>query len=154
MTFEELKQIVNDSLEELRRMDAYLLEHNLNERSISHKLSCYIGKRIEDWDVDAEYNRNMDDQKRLTPSDKSGVMPDIIVHRRGQNNYNGTEENNLLVIEIKKIPTASERKKDILKLKKFIKNSPYHYKYGAFIAFDGSEMEWFCRDSKNLDCEE
>lgn len=88
----------------------------------------------------------MNDQKRLNPNDRNGVMPDIIIHQRGKNNDNGTEDNNLLVIEIKKIPTESERKKDISKIKRFIKNAPYHYKYGVFIAFDGTEIEWFCRD--------
>lgn len=146
MTFEQLKQIIDDSIEELKIKDAYLLEHDLNERSISHKLSCYIGKRIDGWDVDAEYNRNMNDQKRLSPTDKHGVMPDIIIHKRGKNNDNGIEDNNLLVVEVKKTPNEKQKKNDISKLKRFIKNRPYCYKFGAFIAFDGSEIEWFTRE--------
>ncbi|MBV5278437.1 MAG: hypothetical protein J0647_05305 [Campylobacteraceae bacterium] len=146
MTLENLKIIVSEAINELKAKDKYLLDHNVNERSISHKLACYIGKRIDGWHVDAEYNRNMDDQKRLISTDKYGVMPDIIIHRRGHNNDTTTENNNLLVIEIKKTPTEKQKRNDILKLKQFIKNPPYFYKFGAFIAFDGSDIEWFSRE--------
>src|SRR5690348_12399807 len=93
---EELQQKVKAAIERLLNQDAYLLEHDVNERSISHKLATYLQIEIGDeWDVDCEYNRDHDDAKRLGSlsaysesvviSDTSAktVFPDIIIHHRG-----------------------------------------------------------------------
>jgi hypothetical protein len=116
-------------------LDSYLLNNNLNERTISHKLGCYLSYDFSGWDVDCEYNRNHDNIKRLDFSveqvasdDTTGktVFPDIIIHRRA------TDEN-LLVIEIKKDALQEDQEKDLNKIAKFIEQ--LSYKYGLFINF-------------------
>lgn len=49
----------------LSRSDAYLLKHNLSERSITHKLAEHYQQLFYEWDVDCEYNRNLDKNKKI-----------------------------------------------------------------------------------------
>ncbi len=144
MTLENLKIIIDEAINEFILRDSYLLEHDVHEQAISHKLACYIGKRIDGWDVDAEYNRNLQRPKSLSSCGR--VRPDILVHRRGLNNDGDTKDNNLLIIEVKKSPSPKDRSDDIKIIQAFINEYPYFYKYGVFIAFDGSEIEWFSRE--------
>lgn len=46
--------------------DRYLLENNLNERAITHKLAEYYQLLFREWNVDCEYNRNLGKPKELT----------------------------------------------------------------------------------------
>ena len=167
MTFEELKQILWQAIDKLYKKDSYLFEGKVSERAISHKLACYITelvpkkKKNSGWHVDAEYNRNVEAPKTLTFDDKDTcVVPDILIHRRGLNNDGDIKDNNLLVIEIKKNAKRSGQEKDIDKIKAFVNDYPYCYKYGLFINFKTRVKTtthlsyWFCRDSENLDCEE
>lgn len=155
MDRKELDEILNAALDELIQRDIYLIEQDANERAITNKLCCYINNRIlprneGGWDVDAEYNRNWGKPKAL-PS--GNVIPDIIIHRRGENNTNRTEENNLLIIELKKNPTNNERNEDRNKIKAFIAEEPFNYCFGAFISLTYTdiakyEIEWFEREVK------
>jgi len=144
MTLENLKSIIDEAINEFILRDSYLLEHNVHEQAISHKLACYIGKRIDGWHVDAEYNRNLQRPKSLSSCGR--VRPDILIHRRGLNNDGNTKDNNLLIIEVKKSPLQQDKDADTKIIQAFINEYPYFYKYGAFIAFDGSEIKWFTRD--------
>ena len=79
--------------------DRYLLDNDVHEVTISHKLAEYLQYQFPDMNVDCEYNRqvppdNGDNIKRRSDTGDR-VRPDIIVHKRGSN------ENNCLVIEIK-----------------------------------------------------
>ena len=129
---EKVAQAMHASLVRLLDQDAYLLEKDVNERSITHRLAMYMQNEFAGWDVDAEYNRNHDDKKvipkaELIPSDDLNgqtVFPDIIVHRRG------TDEN-LLVVEVKKTSNPEPTEKDLDKLgrlKDFLE-----YRYALFI---------------------
>ena len=144
MTFENLKIILTEAINELTEKDSYLLEHDVHEQAISHKLACYIGNRIHGWNVDAEYNRNLNLPKSLSSCGR--IRPDILIHRRGLNNDGDSKDNNLLIIEVKKNPSLQEREADIKIIKAFINEYPYFYKFGAFIAFDGSAVEWLERE--------
>ncbi len=144
MTLENLKIIIHEAINEFILRDSYLLEHDVHEQAISHKLACYVGKRIDGWHVDAEYNRNLQRPKSLSSCGR--VRPDILIHRRGLNNDGDTKDNNLLIIEVKKSPSQQDKDADTNIIQAFINEYPYFYKYGAFIAFDGSETEWFSRD--------
>jgi hypothetical protein len=108
--------------------------------------------------VDCEYNRHEDKEKRLGDDKKMlellqqkynaeqlekklddtnaiTVYPDIILHKRGIDEYDE------LVIEIKKASNTDkwQRQFDLEKLKAFTKQSyenphtSYHYKYGLFL---------------------
>jgi hypothetical protein len=100
------------ALTNLEKHDAYLFTVDANERSITHHLAKYLELEIRkipslcNLDVDAEYNRNGVDAKKLLnlyntisadDTQASTVFPDIVVHKRG------TNDNNLLVVEAKKI---------------------------------------------------
>ncbi len=112
------------ALELLLRLDAYLFETDVNERSISHKFVSYLQEEFKGWDVDCEYNRDHHDPKILNlpgisslevrPDDVQAktVYPDIIVHHRGT-------EDNLLVIEIKKANNPESIDFDMLELKEY-----------------------------------
>ena len=103
MEKEEIKKIIEDSLEDFFIKDQDLIEVNANERSISHKIAEYIQKRVPEWNVDCEYNRSVDYQdggkdipKRLqslvrniktNDTEGSTVFPDIIIHKRRKKEY-------------------------------------------------------------------
>lgn len=167
MTLEGLQQILQEAIRNLYENDKYLFENKVSERAISHKLACYIGQlvsqRAEDsvWHVDAEYNRNIDAPKTLiSDGQKTCVVPDILIHRRGLNNDGDIRDNNLLVVEIKKNAKKDGKEKDIYKIKAFINEDPYCYKYELFINFKTRakatthKLHWFCRDNENSNCED
>ena len=140
---EEIKKKVNIAIDILFKNDSFLLEKDVNERSISHKLAGYIQIQFPEWHVDCEYNRmkskNMDEEyitKKLqlpindlksNDTNAKTVYPDIIVHKRGT-------ENNLLAIEIKKKSNNTSKEFDHKKLNAFI--SQLKYTFGLFIELD------------------
>lgn len=149
MDFSTVKQKVNGALDKLKENDNILLEINVNERTISHKLAEYLQIKFSDLSVDCEYNRHNDLIKKLNmPTDhiswddveSKTVFPDIVVHKRN------TDDENLLVIEIKKSSSRIGHQFDIHKLKAFT-SEPYNYKFGLFleISVDGGNncLKWF-----------
>ncbi len=148
-TKDKLEGIVKDSLKKLRRLDKKLLEINVNERTITHKLAEYLQQNFPEFNVDCEYNRFEDLVKKLElPKDKINwddieaktVFPDIIIHKRG------IQENNLLVIEVKKSSNINSGDFDRMKLHTF-RQEPYSYTYGLFLRIDldgeNDSLEWF-----------
>ncbi|MFQ5852201.1 MAG: hypothetical protein ACE5JU_16660 [Candidatus Binatia bacterium] len=144
----DVAEHVRTALSRLLKEDTYLLEADVNERSISHRLALYLEEEFPDWDVDCEYNRDRHEPKRLhldpepvRSDDTQGttVYPDIIVHARG-------EPRNLLAIEIKK-SNGGSGEKDFRKLLGLRYELGYHC--GLFLRFntgaDGvgiSEVRW------------
>lgn len=135
---DDVRDRINDAIRLLQRRDAYLLEHDANERSITHRLAIYVEGQFPGWDVDCEYNRDGADPKRLpraqtvqTDDDQGRtVYPDIIVHKRGRNNDPGS---NLLVIEVKKSPGGVAVEQAIGKLRGFTQQSGYRYDYALLL---------------------
>ena len=114
--------------------DTYLLMVDANERSISHRLAMYLEREFPDFNIDCEYNRDGIEPKRLPAldlhpdsgdTDAKTVFPDIIVHRRG------TNDDNLLVVEIKKTSNGDEREHDRRKLRGY--KSILRYRYALFL---------------------
>ena len=103
-SLEEVQQRLQSALRTLARQDSYLLDHDLHERTITHKLAEYLQPLFPDWNVDCEYNRDGHAPKRVRHAARqppredegSNVFPDIIIHQRG------TNEHNILVLEAKK----------------------------------------------------
>jgi hypothetical protein len=138
----------------LIKHDPFLLQSNVNERSISHKLAEYLQGEFQEWHVDCEYNRDHDLTKRLqvptnTPriddTEAKTVFPDIIVHHRN-------EKENLLVIEVKKSSNSDNGDFDRKKLEAFVK-PPFSYRYGLFLKLNvggldmaDHELEWFPKE--------
>lgn len=125
-----IERVVNRCLAEQRQ----LLELDANERSITHKLAECIKEEFASYDVDCEYNRHGHYPKRLNlPKDEISwddteaktVFPDIIIHKRG------TDEFNLVVIEVKKSTNKSNYEFDKMKLDAF--REELRYEIGLFL---------------------
>jgi hypothetical protein len=131
----ELEAVVSTSLRRLFEKDAFLLEHGVHERSVTHKLAEYIQQELPSLNVDCEYNKHGLSTKRLprivNHTNKELVYPDISVHLRGN------DGSNLLVIEAKPKRTAIVPEFDDIKLQEFTKSDgDYKYRVGLFIGFN------------------
>jgi hypothetical protein len=136
----DVKTSVQNALAKLLAQDSDLLQNDVNERSITHKLAEHLKGEFQDWHVDCEYNRNHDRVKRLKfvknraieidDTDGTSVFPDIIVHRRQ------TDEN-LLVIEVKKSTSPKSKDFDLAKLQAF--KEELGYTHALFILLGTGE---------------
>ena len=113
----ELDKVVA-ALGEFYAREVYLLEKDLGERTLTHRLAVYLESRFAGWDVDCDYNRLGERRLRLpkgsivSTDDDSGksVYPDIVVHRR-------TGPENLLAIEVRKAANHQPPEHDRHKLR-------------------------------------
>jgi len=136
---ELIEKALNEAIDTLVRADFELLQQNVHERSICHRLAIYLEPYFPGWNIDCEYNRNLNVSKRLKrlmeklnippeikidDTQPPTVFPDIIIHRRNTNK-------NLLVIEMKKTSSRVIDEFDIGKLEAF--KSLLHYQFAAFI---------------------
>jgi hypothetical protein len=147
--FGTVKKFVKTAIEKLKTNDAELLDINVNERSISHKLAEYLQQSFTFWNVDCEYNRKIRDRKTLKVSynnitdediEAKTIFPDIIVHHR-------QTVDNLLVIEMKK--NGRDTNKDEVKLKAFT-GPEYTYRFGLLLVLRQNEFEmnWFVKGKR------
>ena len=63
-----VERAINSALESLIKYDYYLLQFDVNERSISHKFANYLEPYFPTWHIDCEYNR--DESLSSKPSKK------------------------------------------------------------------------------------
>lgn len=141
-------EIVEEACKEFYENDRYLINHNVNERAIVFRFGIYLqeliskNKFFDNYNLDNEYNRNMNDSKRLRDYE-NGVYPDLIIHQRGSNEYN------LLIIECK-TEWNSDVSGDICKIRKFVDiNEIYKYRYGLSILFERHKVRCiFIEDGK------
>ena len=98
----ELNKVVT-ALQEFYAREAFLLEKDLGERTLTHRLAVHCEKQFSGWEVDCDFNRLGERTLRLphgtivSTDDHLGksVYPDIVVHQR-------EIPNNLLAIEVRK----------------------------------------------------
>jgi hypothetical protein len=98
----ELNKVVT-ALQEFYAREAFLLERDLGERTLTHRLAVHVEKEFSGWEVDCDYDRLGDRTLRLphgtiiSTDDHLGksVYPDIVVHQRAI-------PNNLLALEVRK----------------------------------------------------
>jgi hypothetical protein len=91
------------ALGEFYARETHLLEKDLGERTLTHRLAVRLEEQFPGWQVDCDYNRLGERTLRLpkativSTDDGSGksVYPDIVVHQR-------EVPDNLLAIEIRK----------------------------------------------------
>ncbi|MDO9325889.1 MAG: hypothetical protein Q7T80_13150 [Methanoregula sp.] len=152
---EAIEEKVKIAIQILVKKDVYLLENNVHERSITHKLAEYLQILFPDLNVDCEYNKKGDATEILTKriridhnsnEKEYSVYPDIIIHQRHT-------KNNLLIIEIKKKISNKTKEWDIEKLKFFTESKDYHYLFGLFIEFDGpniSDSKWYADGKERI----
>lgn len=134
----EPRERVMNAIEKLLKKDKYLLRADVNERSITHRLGMYLQDEFPDYDVDCEYNRNGIDPKRIgypettETNDSEGrtVFPDIIVHKRGNN------DSNYLVVEVKKSNSKVKSEIDREKLWEYKKHNGLNYEFALFLIIE------------------
>jgi len=98
----ELDKVVS-ALREFYARETHLLEKDLGERTLTHRLAVHLEQQFAGWEVDCDYNRLGERTLRLpkgsivSTDDGIGksVYPDIVVHQRDI-------PNNLLAIEVRK----------------------------------------------------
>lgn len=154
----EILQRFDEAVYSLLINEENILNRRLNERVLSNRLADYLRPLFEDFDVDTEYNGDIDkpnDRKALAiakkrieeinyqpnKSSEYKLSPDIIIHQRGTNEYN------LVVIEVKKdISPDKDKEYDLIKLEHLTINyseNHYNYKLGiAIVLGTGSNTGW------------
>jgi hypothetical protein len=133
MTQADVRSRLDRAVRKLLDNDECLIELDVNERTITHKLAEYLQGEFPDWNVDCEYNRDghkckslpLPPKKNVSCADTTAqtVFPDIIVHKRK------TNDNNLLVLEAKK--TGGSPTWDYRKLEAF--KSELGYQHAVFV---------------------
>lgn len=141
----EIQRRFECALRSFYKQETLLVEYQVSERALTHKLAEHLQKLFPRHDVDCEYNRvghgdpkilellmagNPDCPKDCSrcPANKCVVFPDIIVHHRGK-------DKNLLVIEAKTAWSKESQSRDFKKLKALTASAEYHYHYELGIAF-------------------
>jgi hypothetical protein len=125
--------LVRRALKDLFDKDGPLLERDAAERAIAAKLAVHLAVLFPDHKVDVEYNRHGLDRKRveLPPNCRYGgiklILPDIVVHRRG------TDDDNLLVVELKKQTNTKKESRDCDRAKIVAMKREFHYQHGVLI---------------------
>lgn len=156
ISFDEIERRLSSALDDLVKYDSYLLENDLNECSINHRIAYHLQGYFPDWHVDCEYNKDGGKIKQLElPKDHvnwddteaRSVFPDIIVHIRG------SDGPNLMVIEVKKSSNRSGRKHDFNKLREY--GETLSYSYSLFLIVGTKEdlgnfnYEWFKKGNQD-----
>jgi hypothetical protein len=105
--------LVRKSIQHLYTVDKKLIDDNLCERCLVHRLAIHLQQHYPDFFVDCEFNvsslNNVVSKKML--SNVNGNYVDIIVHKRS--NVLGE---NLLCFEVKKSNNTKDREKDVRNL--------------------------------------
>ncbi len=137
----ELDRLVA-ALETFYRRETHLLENNLGERTLTHRLAVHVEKHFPGWDVDCDYNRLGDRTLRMpkgsivSTDDDIGksVYPDIVVHRRNV-------PENLLAIELRKAGNHQPPQHDQHKLRGL--TDPhlwFAYRIGVFLTLGRKQV--------------
>lgn len=131
MRQDEIEAVLADALYTLYRNDRGMIERSAAERAITGRLARYLEDRLGGYDVTVEYDRHGVEPKEVELPDGSGVltlarvMPDIIVHRLGN------DDDNLLVVEAKKTTNTTPDRSDILKLEAI--KARMSYRFAVFL---------------------
>lgn len=130
---EQLRQLLNLALTRLYEEDNQLIQRGGMERSLAFRFALYFSESMKETeppinlDIDLEYNKNGLAPKR-TPRRPNGVVPDFLLHSRGDN------EENTLVVEFKGWWNNEARENDIIKLEDFVhQEGEYMYGLGVLI---------------------
>jgi hypothetical protein len=103
---------------ELYARESFLFEHDLGERTLTHRLAVYLERQFAGFEVDCDYDRLGERTLQLphgtivSTDDHLGksIYPDIVVHQRAI-------PNNLLAIEVRKASNHQPLEHDQQKLR-------------------------------------
>jgi hypothetical protein len=113
----ELNKVVA-ALQEFYGRETHLLEKDLGERTLTHRLAVHLEKQFAGWEIDCDYNR-LGERTLLLPHGTivstddhlaKSVYPDIVVHQRAI-------PDNLLAIEVRKAANHQPPEHDRHKLR-------------------------------------
>ena len=98
----ELDKVVA-ALKQFYASEAFLFEHDLGERTLTHRLALHLERQFPDFEVDCDFDRlgvrtlQLPHGSIVSTDDHLGksIYPDIVVHQRAV-------PNNLLAIEVRK----------------------------------------------------
>src|SRR6185437_11574254 len=98
----ELEKLVA-AVQDLYAHETYLLEKDVGERALTHRLAVYVERQFSGWKVDCDYDRLGERTLRLPHGSivstddhlAKSIYPDIVVHQR-------EIPNNLLAVEVRK----------------------------------------------------
>ena len=113
----ELHKVVG-AVREFYARETHILEKDVGERALTHRLAVYLEKQFPGWEVDCDYNRLGERTLRMprgtiiSTDDDIGksVYPDIVVHQR-------EIPNNLLAVEVRKATNHQPPEHDQHKLR-------------------------------------
>ena len=137
----ELHKVVS-AIREFYAHEVHLLEKDLGERALTHRLAVHIEKQFPGWEVDCDYNRLGERTLRLprgtivSTDDEIGksIFPDIVVHQR-------EIPNNLLAIEVRKASNHQPPEHDQHKLRGL--TDPhlwFAYRIGVFLTLGKKQV--------------
>src|SRR5579864_5100192 len=106
------------ALKEFYAREAFLFEHDLGERALTHRLAVQLERQFPDFEVDCDFDRlgprtlNLPRGSIVSTDDHLGksIYPDIVVHQRAV-------PNNLLAIEVRKVANHQPVEHDRHKLR-------------------------------------
>jgi hypothetical protein len=113
----ELNKVVT-ALQQFYADETWLLEHDLGERTLTHRLAVHLEEQFPGWQVDCDYDRLGERTLRLPRGTivstddhlAKSIYPDIVVHQR-------EIPNNLLAIEVRKASNHQPPEHDRHKLR-------------------------------------
>lgn len=158
MTEDEIIEKTEKCIRLVLENEGPIITNTINERSICHKFAEYLQKQegFSEYYVDVEYNRDYsrgpdqpkylkiiriefeDKEKEISENEAElfykevTTYPDIIIHKRL------TNDDNLLVIEVKKDNNKSDWSIDLKKLEGFttvVNEGGYGYTLGSHVTF-------------------
>lgn len=130
MKLDIIKRRIIHCIEKIYEDDSDLFDRNNYEVTISCKLAQYLFIEFIEYDVDCEYDKHINQGKKNKELNQT-IRPDIIIHRRG------TDENNLVYIEIKTDHNRESRTFDYNKIKAITKqDGDFKYSLGLFVDFN------------------
>jgi len=136
----EIKEKIKEAIMKFLEKDkSYFLKYGVYEVAMSHRIAVYLEDTFGGYVVDCEYNKMGDNPKTNAHGKK--VRPDIIIHKRGQND-------NLVVVEVKHAgKTSKKANNDINKLRAYMYKE-LNYKIGVFVGVLKSKT-YLCWVEKN-----
>jgi hypothetical protein len=122
--------------------ESYLFEHDLGERTLTHRLAVHLENHFPGWQVDCDYDRLGERTLRLPHGTivstddhlSKSIYPDIVVHQR-------EIPNNLLAIEVRKACNHQPAEHDRHKLRAL--TDPhlwFAYWIGAFVTLGKKQV--------------
>ena len=113
----ELDKVVA-ALGEFYARETWLLDHDVGERTLTHRVAVHLERQFDGWEVDCNYDRLGERTLRLpkgsivSTDERLGksIFPDIVVHHRAV-------PENLLAIEVRKASNHQPPEHDQHKLR-------------------------------------